>query len=137
MKKQSLLKVLILVTTVLSSTVEAFATASAVQTLSVSASPTVSITKTTSYESGQINPATGVHEGLNASFEISTNGTDENYTFIVGSKIIAQGNEELSAFSDDGKALLFGRYDREEYLPTKDAIDNAKLGGNNNPNVIA
>ena len=138
MKKQNLLKTFILVISVLFSTVEAFATASVVQTLSVSAQPTVAIEKkSNSVELGEINPENGTHAGLSASFGLQTNGTDDDYTFIVGSKITSYGNEEVSAYSNDGQYLLFGRYGEEEYLPKLDAIENAKAGGNNNPNVIA
>lgn len=135
--KKHLLKSLILVTSVLSSTVVAFASTSVVQTLSVSAQPTVAIEKTSFVQSGQINPETGVHAGLNASFSLQTNGTDDDYIFIVGSNIIQEGNVEVSAFSEDGQSLLFGKVDEEEYLPTAAAIQDAKTGGNNNPNVIA
>ena len=137
MKKQNLLKSLILVISVLISTVGAFAATSVQQTLSVSAEPTVAIEKTSYVQSGQINPETGVHSGLNASFSLQTNGTDDDYTFVVGSSIISAGNVEVSAFSDDGQAILFGRANEEEYLPTLEAIQDAKAGGNNNPNVIA
>lgn len=137
MKKQNLLKLFILVTAVLSGTVEAFATATAVQTLSVDAPPAVAINKLSSGESGDINPETGTHGGLNASFEITVNGTDEDYILIVGSKMTAAGGVEESAFSDDGQALLFGRADREDAYPTAEAIVNAKAGGSNNSNVIA
>lgn len=137
MKKLNLLNILILVTTVLFSTVEAFASTSVVQTLTTSAQPTVAIEKTaTSVETGEINPKTGKHSGLNVSFNLQTNGTDDDYLFIVGSKIMSNGGQEVSAYSNDGAALLFGKYDQEEYLPTTTAIENAKAGGNNNPNVI-
>ena len=137
MKKQNLLKTLILVTAVLVSTVEAFATADLVQTLYVSAQPAVSIEKSVSLETGEINPKTGSHSGLNASFTLKTNGTDDNYIFIVGSKILTTDGVEISAYSDDGQSLLFGKSDKEEYYPTVEAINDAKAGGRNNPNVIA
>ena len=137
LKKQNLLYILILISAVFLTTVETFASTSVVQTLSVSAQPTVAIEKTSSVQTGQINPENGAHSGLNASFILQTNGTDDDYTFIVGSKITSYGNEEVSAYSNDGQYLLFGRYGEEEYLPKLDAIENAKAGGNNNPNVIA
>ena len=137
MKKQNLLKSLILVISVLSSTVIAFGSTSAVQTLSVSSPPTVAIEKTTFVQSGQINPENGEHSGLNASFSLKTNGTDNDYIIYVGSKIIQEGNVEVSAFSNDGQSILFGRTNEEEYYPTSAAIQDAKAGGSNNPNVIA
>ena len=57
--------------------------------------------------------------------------------FAIGSQITAQGGEIISAFSNDGTALLFGRYNEEEHFPTLDAINDAKAGGSNNANVIA
>ncbi len=137
MKKQNLLKSLILVTTVLIGTGRAFATAEAVQTLSVSAQPTVAIEKkSTSVEVGEINPETGTHSGLSASFNLQTNGTDDDYIFIVGAKITAYDNEEVSAYTKDGQGILFGRYGQEEYLPSAEAIQDAMNGGSNNPNII-
>ena len=137
MKKQNLLKSLILVMAVLFGTGQTFASTSVVQTFSVSAQPTVAITKTSnSDETGDINPETGSHLGLSASFNLQTNGTDENYIFIVGSKITAYGGQEVSAFTSDGKGLLFGRIGDEEHFPSTTAIENARSGGSNNPNVI-
>lgn len=123
--------------TVLFGTAQAFASTSVVQTLNVSAQPTVAISKTSNtVETGDINPETGSHLGLNASFNLQTNGTDENYIFIVGSKITAYGGQEVSAYTSDGKGLLFGRIGDEEHLPSTTAIENARSGGSNNPNVI-
>ena len=123
--------------TVLFGTVQAFASTSVVQTLNVSVQPTVAITKNSnSLETGEIDPLTGTHSGLSASFNLQTNGTDDDYIFIVGSKITAYGGQEVSAYTTDGKGLLFGRIDTEEYMPSAEAIENAKTGGNNNPNVI-
>ena len=123
---------------VLTGTVEAFASASVVQTLSVSAQPAVAMSRSSATsETAIINPENGTHNGLSASFSIQTNGTDENYNFIVGSKITSYGNVEVSAYSNDGNYLLFGRYGEEEYLPTADSIENAKAGGKKNFNVIA
>ena len=137
MKKQNLLKFNILVIAVLFTTAEAFSATSVVETLTVSSPPTVAITKnSTSVETGQVNPVNGSHAGLNASFNIVTNGTDDDYTFIVGSKITSYGNTEVSAYTNDGTGLLFGRVGEEEHLPTTESIENAKSGGNDNPNII-
>lgn len=138
MKKLNLLKTLILVITVLTGTVEAFATATEVRTLTVSAQEAVTIEKLANCnESNTIDAATGIHTGLNASFLLQVNDINTEDVFIVGSKITAQGGEIVSAFSNDGTALLFGRYNEEEHFPTLDAIENAKAGGSNNANVIA
>lgn len=118
-------------------TVEAFATATVVRTLSVTSQPTVAIDTSKLNDFQNINPENGNHSGLNASFTLQTNGSDENYIYILGSKIISSGNVEVPAYSADGKALLFGRIGEEEYLPTTEAIEDAKNGGSNNPNVIA
>ena len=129
MKKFNILKFLILVTIVLLSTKNTFASTSVVQTLSVSAQPTVAITKTSnSIETGEINPETGNHSGLNVSFNLQTNGTDDDYIFIVGSKITSYGNQEVSAYTADGKGLLFARNDSEEHFPSQQAIENAIKG---------
>ena len=131
MKKQNLLTILILVTTVLTGTVKAFGYAEVEQTINLSVQPSVAIEKTTSNESGTINPRTGVHAGLNASFKLQTNGTDEDYDFIVGARITTIDGE-VSAFSND-KNLMFGN---TTVLPTNAAVENAKTGGTNNANVI-
>ena len=138
MKKLNLLKSLILVIAVLTGTVEAFATATEVRTLTVSAQEAVTIEKVAGgLESNNIDAETGIHSGLNASFILKVNDVKTEDIFIVGSKITAQGGEIVSAFSNDGSALLFGRYNEEEYYPTLDAINNAKEGGDSNANVIA
>lgn len=132
MRKQNLLKKLILVITVLTCTVSAYGYAEVEQTVTLSVQPSVSIEKITSNESGTINPKTGIHTGLSASFKLQTNGTDDDYDFIVGSKINTIDGE-VSAYTDTG-ALLFGN---ATALPTVTAVENAKTGGNDNRNVIA
>lgn len=131
MKKHNLLTILTLVTTVLFGTVKAFGYAEVEQTINLSVQPSVAIQKTASLESGTINPKLGTHAGLNASFKIQTNGTDDDYDFILGSKITAIDGE-VSAYSDNGD-LMFAN---STVLPTISAIENARTGGNNNPNVI-
>jgi hypothetical protein len=136
LKKQNLLNILILVTAVLASTVKAFATGEAIQTLTVSVPPSVAVEKSVSLQVGEIDPETGSHSGLNASFNLQTNGTDDDYIFIVGSKIISSDNVEVPAFTNDGQGLLFGRVGEEEFLPTEAAIQDARNGGSNNANII-
>ena len=132
MKKLNLLTTLILVMTALTGADKAFATASVEQTINLSVQPAVAIEKTTSKESGNVSAKTGVHEGLNASFKIQTNGTDDNYDFIIGSFITtATGN--VSAFGEND-TLLFAN---TTIPPTSSAVENAKVAGTNNPNVIA
>lgn len=125
---------------VLVGTVEAFATAETVQTLNVSAQSTVSIEKTVSTEQGEVNPEFGTHAGLGATYKVETNiaqSETENCQFIIASKIKIDGGTEVSAFSTDGSSILFGRADNEDYFPTNAAVENAKVGGTNNANVIA
>ena len=117
---------------VLFGTVKAYGYAEVEQSVTTDVQPSVAISKTVSQETGSINPTTGTNTGLNASFKIQTNGTDENYDFIVGSTILTTAGE-VSAYGQNG-CLLFGN---TVSLPTKSAIENAKTGGNNNRNVIA
>lgn len=95
--------------------------------------PAVVISKqVSSVETGTINPATGESSGLVTLFDVQTNGTDENYDFIIKSSILTE-NGNISAYGSDG-SLLFGH---TLVVPTESAIKDAKLGGNNNINVIA
>ena len=94
LKKHSLLISLILLTTVLYSTDKAFGYAEVEQAVNLSVQPAVAIQKTISIENGTINPRTGVHTGLNASFSVQTNGTDDDYDFIIGSNGTKTPNTE-------------------------------------------
>ena len=116
----------------MSLTVKAFGYAEVEQAVALSVQPSVAIQKTVSVEAGTIDPANGSHSGLSASFSIQTNGTDDNYDFIVGSKINTYDGE-VSAYGQNG-CLLFGN---TTSLPTATAIANAKAGNIDNANVIA
>lgn len=131
MKKQSLLTVLIIVTSVLLSTVKAFAYTEVGQTVILSAQPAVSVKKESAKESCVIEARYGTHDGLSASFLLKTNGTDEDYDFIVGSNLTV-GDSEYSGFTKNGN-LVFAN---TNYTPTSDAIYDALQEGNQNPNVI-
>ena len=133
MKKHSLLISLILVITVLFGTAKAFGYAEVEQTVKLSVQPAVSIQKTISTENGTINARTGAHSGLNASFLVQTNGTDDDYDFIIGSKILTSDSAEVSAYTNNGD-LIFGNISS---LPTISAVNDIKQGGKNNMNVIA
>ena len=88
MKKLNLLNILILVTTVLFSTAEAFGNTTAVQTLSVSAQDAVTIEKVSGgVESGNIYGETGKHGGLSTSFTLQVNDVNTENIFVVGSMI--------------------------------------------------
>ena len=133
MKKQNLLKSLILVMAVLFNTVEAFGFTETEQTAILSVQSSVSITKSAiSRESDSISPVDGSHGGLEASFSLKTNeGTDSSYKFLVASKIqTIEG--EATAFSQDG-SLLFGNLSAP---PSNSAVVDAKAHGSNNANVI-
>ena len=106
MKKHSLLISLILLTAVLNSTDKAFGYAEVEQAVNLSVQPAVAIQKTISIENGTINPRTGVHTGLNASFSVQTNGTDDDYDFIIGSKIQSAEGNEVSAYTNKGELLF-------------------------------
>ena len=133
MKNNNLIKSLILITTVLIGTVQAYGYAEVEQSVTTDVQPSVAISKISSNESGSINPATGTNTGLSASFQIQTNGTDDDYDFIVTSSILTLENGTVSAYGQNG-CLLFGNITNP---PTITAIENARLGGNDNRNVIA
>ena len=131
MKKHSLLTILILVTSVLASTVKAFAYTEVGQTVQLSVQPAVSVKKVSANESGTINAQDGSHGGMNASFLLQTNGTDDDYDFIVGSNLKV-GDSTYSGFSKNGN-LLFANIDAN---PSSESINNAIDEGSQNPNVI-
>jgi len=112
--------------------VQAYADTEVEQVLQTSVQPVVSIDKTSSVEEGTVFPQTGIHTGLNAVFTLQSNdGTDRDYDFIVTSSILT-ADGAVSAFSKDG-SLLFGSVTNP---PSTTAVNNAKLHGSNNPNVV-
>lgn len=118
---------------VLLCTVKAYGYAEAEQPISTAVQPSVSIEKqSTSIEAATADAQTGTHTGLQSVFSIQTNGDDEDYDFIVTSKILTEGGE-VSAYGNNG-CILFGN---TFTTPTAEAIENAKNGGNMNKNVIA
>ena len=131
MKKLNLLNILILVTSVLFSTQEAFSQASTVQTLSTSVQSAVAIEKVSSMEQGSISPVTGEISGsLTSSFNLQIN--DENsYEFVIYSTL-STADSTVSAFDQNGN-LLFSNIDN---LPTGSAVEKAKLNQEGNANVI-
>ena len=134
MKKQNLLTILILVTTVLFSTGKAFADAEVEQTGILSVPPTISIVKESASEGGSINPKTGINTGnLTATFALETNVYDEEYNFVICSKIETIGDSAISGYTNKGELI----FTNTSNPPTIEAIEDVKQGGNNNPNVIA
>ena len=117
---------------VLVGTVKAYGYTETEQAVITSVQPSVAIAKTVSSETGSIQPLSGQHSGLSASFSLKTNGTDDDYEFILGSTITTIDGE-VSAYTETG-ALLFAN---TTSLPSTSAVENAKIGGNDNRNVIA
>ena len=133
MKKYKITKFLVLIITAAFAAAEAYGYAEAEQSISTTVQPSVAIEKqTTSIEAATADAQTGTHTGLQSVFSIQTNGNDEDYDFIVTSKILTDGGE-VSAYGNNG-SILFGN---TFTTPTAEAIENAKAGGNQNKNVIA
>ncbi len=126
-------KLLFLIMTVSFSTVKSYGYAEAEQSVQTTVQPSVAIAKqSSSIDTGSINPMTGVSTGLNTVFSIQTNGSDDDYDFVVQATIpVDEGT--VSAYGNDG-SLLFANIISS---PTSAAIENAKSGGSNNENVIA
>lgn len=113
--------------------VKAYGYAEAEQSVLTDVQPAVAIEKqSSSIENTSANAETGAHTGLQSVFSIQTNGTDDDYDFIITSKLLTDGGE-VSAYGNNG-SILFGH---TLAAPTQAAIDDAKTGGNNNKNVIA
>ena len=99
---------------------------------------TVSIEKSaSSVENASIDVSTGINTGtlLQSVFALQTNGTDNDYNFIMTSSVPIDGGIASGYASVGGRtALLFGNTTN---LPTESDISDAKLGGRKNNNVIA
>lgn len=133
MNKTKSLKLLILMITVLTCTVKAYGYAEAEQSVQTTVQPAVTIEKqSSSIENTEANAQTGTHTGLRSVFSLQTNGNDNDYDFIMTSRILTSDGD-VSAYGNNG-CILFGN---TLATPTLDAIENAKLGGNQNKNVIA
>ena len=114
-------------------TVKSYGYAEAEQSVQTTVQPSVAISKqSSSIDLGSINPTTGASTGLNTVFSIQTNGSDDDYDFVVQATIPVEEGL-VSAYGNDG-CLLFANIGNS---PTAEAIENAKSGGNNNKNVIA
>lgn len=131
MKKNILISLILLVTTIVVE--RAYGYAVAEQSLDTTVQPTVTIEKqTSSIENAVADGKTGTHSGLQSVFNIKTNGNDENYDFIITSSIPHDGGA-VSAYGSNGSLLFVNTLSS----PTSSAIENAKIGGDNNKNVIA
>lgn len=131
--KNKTLKLLFLIMAVSFGTVKSYGYAEAEQSVQTTVQPSVAISKqSSSIDLGSINPTTGASTGLNTVFSIQTNGSDDDYDFVVQATIPVEEGL-VSAYGNDG-CLLFANIGNS---PTAEAIENAKSGGNNNKNVIA
>lgn len=90
------------------------------------------VEKASSIENITVNPENGVHSGLSSVFNLETNGTDNNFDFVITSSIDIQ-DDTVSAYGNDGRILLTNTSN----LPTLTDVDNAKKGIKENNNVIA
>ena len=133
MNKVKSLKLLIFLITATVVAGKAYGYAEAEQALQTSVQPTVTIEKSdSSIENASANAEDGTHSGFKSVFNIKTNGTDDDYDFLMESSILVNGGT-VSAYGNNG-CILFAH---TLATPTMDAIENAKSGGNNNVNVIA
>lgn len=132
--KRNILTSLILITAVLAGTVKAFGYAQVQQRLRTTAEPAVAIEKIGENNQGEIDPLTGSHSGLNASFNLTTNSDDSGYDYIISS--ITPTTTPTSAFGNIGgvKAIVFVNVNNE---PTYQDIERAKMGNKLNRNCIA
>ena len=131
--KNRTLKLLFLIMAVSFGTVKSYGYAEAEQSLQTAVQPSVAISKlSSSIDLGSINPTTGASTGLNTVFSIQTNGSDDDYDFVVQATIPVEEGL-VSAYGNEG-FLLFANIGNS---PTAEAIENAKNGGSNNKNVIA
>ena len=131
--KNKTLKLLFLIMAVSFGTVKSYGYAEAEQSVQTTVQPSVAISKqSSSIDLGSINPTTGVSTGLNTVFSIQTNGSDDDYDFVIQATIPVEEGL-VSAYGNDG-CLLFAN---TASSPTAEAIENAKTGGSNNKNVIA
>ena len=133
MKQAKSLKLLIFLITATIVAGKAYGYTETEQSLQTTVQPAVSIIKSdASIENLSANPEQGTHSGFRTIFNLETNGTDDDYDFLIESSILTSGGT-VSAYGNNG-CILFGH---TLATPTLDAIDNAKAGGNNNANVIA
>lgn len=125
----------ILLVIALSSLGQAFADVEVDQDLDIDVLPTVTITKSAeSQENGTLSFANGniTGDGVKSVFTLQTNGTDDDYEFVMSSTIQVDGNI-VSAYTPHGD-ILFGNI---TVLPTTEAVNNAKSRLTGNANVIA
>ena len=136
MKKRDLAKILILtITTISVNTSYAIDTELLLETENP---PTVSVEKhSSSIESATVNVSNGMNQGpsLMSAFTLRTNGTDDDYDFVMTAAIQKDSGMASGYAQIGGKTvLLFGN---TENLPTDSDIADVRAAGSHNCNVIA
>ena len=123
MNNKQTLKLLILITTALTGAVKAYGYAEAEQSLQTDVQPAVAIEKlSSSKETGTVNPETGAHDGLSSVFSIQTNGSDEDYDFMLSltkdarlhSSENALGKEIMNIIDEETAMYFAGEKSLEE-----------------------
>lgn len=83
-----------------------------------------------------IDPQNGFHSGLEAVFDIKTNGDDSAYDFVLSSAIETSHGVKNGYFLKDGKLYLM--LSNKDRLPLSSAaVDIVSGSPENNPNIIA
>ena len=93
-------------------------------------------TITSSGNNSSINPETGVHNGLEAIFNVKTNGDDSTYDFVLSGSVNTTSGETNGYFLKNGDLYLI--LANKEYLPDMAALSDITSGSaQNNKNMIA
>lgn len=100
--------------------------------------PSVAVVKSVSgiKNNSVIDPQNGFHSGLEAVFDIKTNGDDSAYDFVLSSAIETSQGVKNGYFLKDGKLYLM--LSNKDRLPLSSAaVDIVSGSPENNPNIIA
>lgn len=90
----------------------------------------------TAANNSTINPQTGFHNGLQAIFNIKTNGDDNTYDFVISSTINTEAGEKNGYFFKDGELYLI--LANRERLPDMASLADISSGSpQSNKNMIA
>lgn len=136
------IKILYSIIFLFSVSLKASAIATFVQTIATTVPPAVNVTSLNpSQAQGTINAQTGNSSSPSVSFQIQTNGTDANYTYVVQSTLLTTGGVNVNAYSQIGAQgyLMLGNNNPTLY-PTAVGVTNITAGTPApalNPNVIA
>lgn len=137
MKRVSKIKIMTVVIAAIFCGTTSYADTQETLMLRTTVSPTVSIEKSaSSIEQDSVNVMTGVHGGLQSVFTLQTNGTDDDYDFIMTSSIPKAGGTD-SGYGYDRTGNVTLLFSNLNDLPTDSDVTNAKICGNKNNNVIA